>query len=379
MLTTSLQQLIIDRIRSQGPLSFAEYMRMALYEPGHGYYVNDSSSSKLGWEGDFYTSTDVSDFFAHCMGRQLLHMWEQLRKPDPFVVLEQGAGRGDLARGIRAWAAQEAPAFLNVLEYHAEDINRGHDALQSSLEIAITAPTPHVILSNELVDAFPVHIVEKRDDKLYEVYVTCGTLHEDALSEMLDEPGSPEIAHYLDTYNIPWKTFADGWRAEINLDALRWIQRTARLLSGTTRPSTTNNGFLLTIDYGEEAQALYTPDLPHGTLACYYRHQLTERPLTRPGEQDITAHVNFTALMQEGERQGLRQESFTTQGQWLEAMGILDELASIRARDFAILDTDRGSDRGQVALFQWKNLRQQVAALTDPYGMGNFKVLILSA
>ncbi len=374
MLVTSLQKLIIDRIQSQGPLSFAEYMRMALYEPGHGYYVNDSS--RVGWEGDFYTSTDVSDFFAHCMGRQLLHMWKQLGHPAPFVVLEQGAGRGDLARGVRAWATQEAPVFLGVLDYHAEDICRGHDALQSSLETSTISPTPHVILSNELVDAFPVHIVEKRDDKLYEIYVT---LHEGALSEILDEPGSPEIASYLDTYNIPWKTFPDGWRAEINLDALRWIQRTARLLSSATLPSTTRGGFLLTIDYGDEAPALYTADRPHGTLACYYRHQLTERPLTRPGEQDMTAHVNFTALMQEGERQGLRQESFTTQGQWLEAMGILDELASIRARDFSILDTDRGSDSGQVALFQWYNLRQQVVALTDPNGMGKFKVLILSA
>lgn len=374
MLATSLQKLIIDRIQSQGSLSFAEYMRMALYEPGHGYYVNDSS--RVGWEGDFYTSTDVSDFFAHCMGRQLLHMWEQLGHPAPFVVLEQGAGRGDLARGVRAWATQEAPVFLGVLDYHAEDICRGHDALQSSLETSTISPTPHVILSNELVDAFPVHIVEKRDDKLYEVYVT---LHEGALSEILDEPDSPEIARYLDTYNIPWKTFPDGWRAEINLDALRWIQRTARLLGSATPPSTTRGGFLLTIDYGDEASTLYTADRPHGTLACYYRHQLTERPLTRPGEQDMTAHVNFTALMQEGERQGLRQESFTTQGQWLEAMGILDELASIRARDFSILDTDRGSDSGQVALFQWYNLRQQVVALTDPNGMGKFKVLILSA
>jgi SAM-dependent MidA family methyltransferase len=374
MLATSLQQLIIDRIQSQGPLSFADYMRMALYEPGHGYYVNETS--KVGWEGDFYTSTDVSDFFAHCMGRQLLHMWEQLGHPTPFVVLEQGAGRGDLARGVYAWAAQEAPVFHSALDYHAEDICRGHDALQSLLETSTTTPTPHVILSNELVDAFPVHIVEKRDDKLYEVYVT---LHEGALSEILDEPGSPEIANYLDTYNIPWKTFADGWRAEINLDALRWIQRTARLLSGDTASSTTNGGFLLTIDYGDEAQALYTPDRQRGTLACYYRHQLTERPLTRPGEQDITAHVNFTTLIQEGARQGLRLESFTTQEQWLKEMGIQDELLRIRSHDFAIIDTDRSSDSGQVALFQWYNLRQQVTALIDPNGMGKFKVLILSA
>jgi SAM-dependent MidA family methyltransferase len=232
-----------------------------------------------------------------------------------------------------------------------------------------------VILSNELVDAFPVHLVEKRDDTLHEVYVT---LDGGRLREALGEPSSPEVATYLDSYNIPWQTFADGWRAEINLDAQRWMQRTARLFATTSSASTDRRGFLLTIDYGDEAEKLYTPDRQRGTLACYYRHQLTERPLTRPGEQDITAHVNFTALIQEGKRQGLHLESFGTQEQWLKQMGIQDELALIRERDFAILDTDRGSDRGQIALFQWYNLRQQVSALTDPHGMGNFKVLLLS-
>lgn len=369
MIATSLQERIINRIEEQGALTFADYMRMALYEPGFGYYVNDAS--RVGWEGDFYTSTDVSDFFAHCMGRQLLQIWKQLGQPAPFIVLEQGAGRGNLARGVRSWTVHEAPDLHNALEYHAEDIGTGHDALQASQEI-FKQRTPHVILSNELVDAFPVHLVEKRDDALYEVYVT---LSGGKLSEALGEPSSPEVAAYLNAYNVPWQTFEDGWRAEINLDALRWMQRTSRLLATA---STDQHGFLLTIDYGDEAEKLYIPERPRGTLACYYRHQLTERPLTRPGEQDITAHVNFTALIQEGERQGLRLESFGTQEQWLKQMGIQDELAQIRERDFAILDTDRGSDRGQVALFQWYNLRQQVSALTDPHGMGNFKVLILS-
>ncbi len=372
MLATSLQERIINRIEAQGAITFADYMRMALYEPGYGYYVNDAA--RVGWEGDFYTSTDVSDFFAHCMGRQLLSLWKQLGQPTPFIVLEQGAGRGNLARGVRAWTAHEAPDLHNVLEYHAEDIGTGHDALQASQEVS-TQQAPHVILSNELVDAFPVHLIEKRDDTLYEIYVT---LSGDRLSEVLGEPSSPEVTTYLDTYNIPWRTFEDGWRAEINLDAPRWMQRTARLFAPTSTASTDKRGFLLTIDYGDEAEKLYTPDRQRGTLACYYRHQLIERPLTRPGEQDITAHVNFTALIQEGERQGLHLESFGTQEQWLRQMGIQDELALIRERDFAILDTDRGSDRGQIALFQWYNLRQQVSALTDPHGMGNFKVLLLS-
>jgi SAM-dependent MidA family methyltransferase len=374
MMTTSLQQRIIDRIADKGPLTFADYMRMALYEPGSGYYVGDSI--RAGWEGDFYTSTDVSDFFAHCAGRQLYQMWEQLGHPAPFVVLEQGAGRGNLARGVRTWAAQSAPDFYAILDYRATDINTGYDALKSpgSTEQADTSlPPPAVILSNELVDAFPVHRVEKRGNKLYEVYVTA---LDDRLVEMLEEPSSPAVAEYLDTYAIPWTTFEDGWRAEINLDALHWIEHSASLLRGNSQGK---HGFLFTIDYGDEANALYIPERQRGTLACYFRHQLTEQPLTRPGEQDITAHVNFTALQREGKRQGLHLHTFTTQEQWLKQMGIHEELTEIRARDFPIIDRDRGSDQGQVALFQWYNLRQQVAALLDPNGMGNFKVLIMQA
>lgn len=372
MIVTSLQQLIIDRIQREGLITFAEYMRMALYEPGYGYYVNDTT--RVGWEGDFYTSTDVSDFFAHCIGRQLQQLWQQSGCPTPFLVLEQGAGRGNLAKGVRAWAAH-TPDFSTALDYRAEDIATGHDALLSSEMVPDSSTvTPAVILSNELVDAFPVHIVEKCDGRLYEVYVI---LQDGRLSEILDEPSRPEVAAYLETYEIPWTTFDDGWRAEVNLDALRWMERTARLLRGTPEQANTTPGFLLTIDYGDKAPLLYTPDRSQGTLTCYFRHQLTERPLIHPGEQDMTAHVNFSALIAEGQRQGLSLQSFTRQEHWLKEMGILEELTQIRARDFAILDTERSSDRGQVALFQWYNLRQQVAALTDLNGMGNFKVLIL--
>jgi SAM-dependent MidA family methyltransferase len=369
MFTSPLQQRIVDRIQQDGPLTFADYMYMALYEPGYGYYVRDAT--RTGWEGDFYTSTNISDFFAHCVGRQLYQMWEQLACPVPFVVLEQGAGRGNLARGVCAWAAQEASPFQAALNYRTEDICTGHDALQAPFEESSdNEHVPHVILSNELVDAFPVHIVEKHDGKLYEIYVDW---QNGCLREILGKPSSTEVACYLDRYQIPWTTFAEGWRAEINLDALRWMKRTAQLLAGPAK----KRSFLLTIDYGDRASALYTGERLRGTLTCYSQHQLSESPLIRPGEQDITTHVNFSALIDEGERYGLSLQTFTTQELWLKEMGIHDELARIRARDFAIIETERASDQGQIALLQWYNLRQQVSALIDPAGMGKFKVLML--
>lgn len=368
MQVSSLQQYIIEKIQQDGPIPFAEYMRMALYEPGYGYYV--TGAAKMGWDGDYYTSTDVAKFFAHCMGRQLQQMWEQLGQPARFAVLEQGAGRGDLAYEVLQWSEREAPAFYATLDYRSADIKKGQDALLSE-ELADFEPA--VILSNELVDAFPVHVVEKREDKLYELYVT---VQQGRLVEGLGEPSSTELVDYLDSFKLPWRTFSDGWRAEINLDALTWVKRTSQLLLGTVSKRK-RHGFILAIDYGDTAKELYIPDRHHGTLSCYYRHQLTDQPLLRPGQQDITAHVNFTALINAGRQQGLQLHSLTTQQQWLADMGIHEELERIRKEKFGIIDVDRASDQGQIALLQWYNLRQRVTTLTDPMGMGNFKVLIL--
>jgi len=408
----SLQQLIVERIQREGPITFAEYMRMALYEPGHGYYV--TGPTRMGWEGDYYTSTDISPLFAHCMARQLQQMWEQLGQPAPFTVLEQGAGRGDLGREIRSWVAQEIPSFHAALDYHTSDIHIGQDALQphptdapeadawgstdaipkghtvnrvptsspdksgpvssaSAPESVRTRFIASVIISNELVDAFPVHIVQKHDDRLYEIFVG---VQDGRLYEFLDEPSSQDVANYLDSYKIPWCTFEDGWRAEVNLDALCWMEQTAQLLLGTS-PKRKRKGFILTIDYGDTARKLYTRHRHRGTLACYFHHQLTDRPLARPGEQDLTAHVNFTALINEGRRHGLHLQTLTTQRQWLTDMQMYEELEQIRQRDFALIDHARASDQGQIALLKWYDLRQRAIALTAPGGMGDFKVLIL--
>jgi SAM-dependent MidA family methyltransferase len=400
-----LKQIIIEHIQHAGPITFAEYMRMALYEPGYGYYV--TGPARMGWEGDYYTSTDVSPLFAHCMGRQLLQMWEQLGEPAPFTVLEQGAGRGDLGREICSWAAQEIPSFYAALDYHSADIHSGQDALQPPMndsapssndkvgQLSTTdrsaseykyheSPTlppatpstfiPSVILSNELVDAFPVHIVEKHDDRLYEIFVG---VQDGRLYELLDEPSSQDLANYLDSYKISWHTFEDGWRAEINLHALRWMEQSTQLLLGTS-PKHKRRGFILTIDYGDTAHKLYIRHRHRGTLACYFHHQLTDRPLARPGEQDLTAHVNFTALINEAQRHGLRLQTLTTQRQWLIDMQMYEALEQIRRRDFALIDQARASDQGQIALLKWYDLRQRAMALTAPGGMGDFKVMIVT-
>ena len=367
MPVSSLQHAIIERMQQEGPISFADYMRMALYEPGYGYYV--TGEAKMGWEGDYYTSADVSNMFAHCMARQLKQMWENLGSPDQFGVLEQGAGRGNLAAEVKIWADQDDTTFAAALDYRLSDIKIGQDALQLKTEDF----APKVILSNELVDAFPVHVVEKKGDQLRELYVT---IENGRFAETFDESADTTLVEYLEHFKIPWHTFPDGWRAEINLDAFIWMQQACQLLLGS-RPNRKRRGFLLAIDYGDSAKQLYIPDRYHGTLASYYQHQLTDRPLARPGAQDITAHVNFTALIEAGRQRGLRLQTFTTQRKWLMDTGIYEELERIHKQHFEITDHDRASDQGQTALLQWYNVRQRVSALTDPTGMGNFKVLIL--
>jgi SAM-dependent MidA family methyltransferase len=402
MNASELQHIISERIQRDGPITFAEYMHMALYEPGYGYYM--TGAAKMGWEADYFTSTDVSRLFANCMGRQLFGMWVKLKRPGHFIVLEQGAGRGHLAEGVRSWAQKEVPMFYKVLDYRTEDIRGGTDAtgkvttdmhyvqgeadnisLRNPNQDDPRVPTQHytapvptrgrgsvnrempsVVLSNELVDAFPVHVVEKRDARLYEVFVD--VQQDGSFFEVLDEPSRPELAGYLDTFKIPWRMFEDGWRAEINLDALQWIQRTAGLMG---------KGFVLTIDYGDKAKALYTAWRRRGTLLCYYKHQANERPLIHTGKQDITAHVNFSALIAEGRRLGMRLHRFTTQRDWLQGLGIEQELEQRYLNEFADAEYARATDRGQVALLKWRDVRQRVSLLTDPDGMGDFKVMIL--
>ena len=454
MPTTTLQERIIERIQREGPLTFAEYMRMALYEPNYGYYVTDAA--KMGLEGPITTPAAMSlpssptAWAGNCgtcgnnwASQHLLRCWSRARavetwrkayapgpnakpptctppsittpkistqvrmrsmplQPDPHTghptryphiprPTPQGDRKGRPYHDTRRAACAAESWYGRPLRspwgagrwrrspwggggWRRSPGERGDsDGRSEAGDVEGVDNGYHVILSNELVDAFPVQRVMVYEGQLYEIYVD---VKDGRLYEVLDEPSTPQVADYLDHYKIPWRTFGDGWQAEINLDALRWMQSTAGRLHKTPR-ATRGRGFLLVIDYGDKARALYTKNRRSGTLASYFRHQFTERPLVRPGEQDITAHVNFSALIEEGRRQGLRLHSFTTQREWLARVGIHEELDYLRKTEYAAMDTERASDRGQTALFKWRNLHNQVAALTDPTGMGNFKVLIM--
>ncbi len=353
---TPLEALILEQIRAAGALTFAEYMDLALYHPQLGYYT--SGAPKVGWTGDFFTSAHLHPLFGACLARQLHQMWEALQRPQPFLVVEEGAAQGLLARHIESAARQTAPALAEALRYQTVEVGRrGEEATAA----------PHVILSNELIDAFPVHVVESSQGALQEVYVT---EQGGQLIEQVRRPSSDALVAYLDRFRVDWRRFGAHypWRAEINLRALDWMRATAaRVAPG---------GFVLTIDYGDTARRLYTSRRRRGTLLCYYRHTTNEEPLARPGQQDITAHVNFSALIEEGRRAGLRLSRFTTQRAFLLGWGIREDVEALRATRYAAADSERHTDQGQADLLRYYSQRNAVNALLDPNGLGGFRVLM---
>jgi SAM-dependent MidA family methyltransferase len=390
-----LEQLIIEEIARAGPLSFARFMELALYHPRLGYYAGSGSGHEpLGWSGDYFTSGDITPLWGWAIARQLHQMWELLGKPTPFDVLEPGAGRGLLTVEVWRYALERAPEWAAALHYTLADRAPVDSPLRAARESrliaalttlqvpaerlrSVTDPTAAFapgevtgcVVSNEMVDALPVHIVVALAGTLSEVFVGLDAHdpHGKRLVEMLAPPSSPAVAGYLDRLAIPWRTFPDGWRAEVCLAAEPWLEGIAGLLG---------RGFLLTIDYGDTARRLYTRDRRHGTLAVYAQHRHGEHPLANPGGQDLTAHVNFSALEAAGRRSELHTAGFTTQAAFLDNLGIRAEMDALMKKRFPLAETARQTAAGQLDYLRSSSLRASVRTLLDPSGLGGFKVLI---
>ncbi|MGH2484806.1 MAG: SAM-dependent methyltransferase, partial [Ktedonobacterales bacterium] len=221
------------------------------------------------------------------------------------------------------------------------------------------------VISNELADALPVHALEKRAGALSEVYVSADAASS-GFAETLGEPSSLDAACYLDRFHVPWRGYPDGWRAEVCLAAEEWMRAVAASIA---------RGYALTIDYGDTARRLYTPERRRGTLATYSRHHFGDQALAQPGRRDLTAHVNFSALVLAGWEQGLRLEELTTQAAFLERQGIRAEAEALGRRLYPAADTERWTDRGQADLLRRKGLSGAVATLLNPRGLGGFRAL----
>lgn len=353
---TPLAARLAQRIRAEGPISFADYMRACLYDPEFGYYQRESSS-----RADYYTSVDVHPLFGALIAQQCAEMWRSLGMPAPLHLVEFGAGAGHLARQVLDHLQQTLPEFYAAVKYVAieagaarrqaaemllaRNIAAGHCSLAAEPPASIENG---IILSNEFLDALPVHRVAQSGGRLREIFVDHGP---DGFREILGELSSASIADYFAAQKIE---LAEGQEAEAAPEACQWIARAGRAL---------RRGFVFTIDYGHHAPELYDSRHMRGTLLAYENHRCNEEFYLAPGEQDLTAHVNFTALRDSGVRAGLEWTGMVSQTHFL--------LALARAGDFRILEPPGASDteRARVRLL-FKNL-------IYPEGMGEtFQVAI---
>ncbi len=312
-----LEQAIIEKIRAHGPLTFKTFMEMALYYPELGYY---SSGRAIGCSGDFYTSPHLHPIFGAMIALQLQEIWELLDRPSHFYAVEQGAGEGHLCKDILQHTELLALSFRDSLHYvivepfpayrlRQQKTLEGQSSLVKWTDsLNELEQVTGCIFSNELLDSFPVHLVEI-EQEAFEIYIN----HDGQIfHEQKGRLSSGELKDVLNTLKLP----AGKFRTEINLEAGKWLKQCSDALS---------HGYLLTIDYGYTEREYFSEEHSRGTLICYRNHQYNENPLDHIGNQDITAHVNFTHLMRWGEDAGFRTLGYCPQGTYLISLGI-DEM-----------------------------------------------------
>ncbi len=364
-----LVALIAGEIRATGPITFARFMQLALYTPELGYYT--SPATRIGRGGDFLTAPETHPIFGAALARQVAAVWRHLDRPTGFVIREYGAGTGALAASILAALAVDAPDLAASLRYEAVEANpyrrrelesmaaRGGEASPASFgaeafvamgptEVPETPPAAAgLVLANEFFDAFPVHIVEQNEHGLDEVFVTTGP---SGFAETIGPPSTPRLAERFATEDI---VLAPGQRGEVAFGLEEWFSDIASWLA---------SGLVVVIDYGHRAQDLYVPHRRRGTLLGYLDQQVVDDPLVAVGRQDLTAHVDFTAVEGAATHAGWTVFGTTTQAQYLVDLG-LEELL------------ERGRSDATQSFGAYLELRTAIVRLLDPRHTGGFRVL----
>jgi SAM-dependent MidA family methyltransferase len=368
----SIREQIEREIRERGPMPFSRYMQISLYDPSHGYYSRNAE--QFGKAGDFYTSSDVHAVFGRLLARQFEEIWQALDRPPQIEILELGPGRGLFARDVLDWCNKKFPDFFAALTYTAQESSPAlRVKLQDNLREHIDAGSAHVgtaatgcpaerssapvgihrslspkgpliVFANEFFDALPVEIVGAH-----------GKLHVELENDRLRETWLPPLAEeleFLDRYGVHPEA---GERIEVPMVAQSWIRQVAHSIP---------QGMLLIIDYGYTRNEQLA-GRHRGTLMAYRHHSVSPDPYQAPGEQDLTAHVNFTALAAACAEAGMRVETLLTQSQFLMGIGEKNQFAD------AFEDCRVPQERTKVAL--------QLKHLVTPVGMGEgFQVLIAS-
>ena len=351
---------IASEITSSGPIPFVRFMELALYHPQHGYYMRppESGTERIGWSGDFYTSSDVHPILGQALAKQAAQIDALLGSPDPFTVVEMGPGKGllardflkaidsqhgELSRRLRYVLIERSPAMHTLQQQQLQPwLNQpGRLTWLEDLTSLAPASVTGLLFSNELPDAFPVHRIQMVGKEPQEIFVD---YQDGRFAECLKPLSQPALRNHLQRLRLE---LPDGYRTEINLQALSWMQQVAGSLA---------RGVVITIDYGHSAQDLYGPDRSKGTFLCYYSQMASDDPYERVGLQDMTAHVDFTSLATVGEEGGLSVTGFTNQMSFLMGLGIEEMISR--------LDPESPQFRAAIHLLK-------------PEGMGRtFKILV---
>ncbi|PAW68106.1 MAG: hypothetical protein B9S30_06410 [Verrucomicrobiia bacterium Tous-C5FEB] len=355
--TPSLTEKILRQIDENGPLDFAAFMELALYEPALGYYA--SHARQIGRNGDFFTSVSTGPLFGELLARRFLRYWHEIGEPQKWRVIESGAHDGTLAFDILTAIDAISPTAAAALEYAIaeplETLRAAQNAklarfannirqVDNPLELA-NERLPGIAFGNEVLDALPFHLVERHESSWLELRV--GRDGETSLTWTRQAINNPALIAALAPLG---EHFTDGHRAEIRTNFADFL---------TPLSAALDHGLMIWIDYGFAAADLHHPLRHSGTLRTFSNHRAGDDPLADPGERDITAHVDFTAVAQAAMKLGGKAVNFHNQGAWLTEL----------ARDWL---TNREGDPSTTEIRQFQTL-------THPAQLGGkFQVLEIS-
>ncbi|NWK56465.1 SAM-dependent methyltransferase [Verrucomicrobiaceae bacterium N1E253] len=313
-----LMEEILHSIQQAGPLNFKAYMAMALYHPQWGYY--SGHRQRVGTDADFITSVSVGPCFGMLLARRILTHWQESQNPESYHIIEPGAHHGELCCDILDTLAKLSPDCYHSVRYHLVETT---PALRAAQEKRLASRHPDkyhthtslgeikqsigpvigTILSNELIDAFPVHLIQSNNGEWQELMVE--SVDGETLTLAAHPLSSAELIAFCQSLG---RHYPDGYTSEYNSGIDRFVNDAAELLK---------SGLMITIDYGHAQDDYYHPDRTSGTLQTYYRHQKSDNPLLHPGEIDITTHVDFTRLQHGAEARGFHSASLRTQASYL--------------------------------------------------------------
>ena len=325
---------ISSEITRTGPIPFVRFTELALYHPQFGYYMRQPDGAdreRIGWSGDFYTSSDVHPILGRALATQARQMDKLLGCPTPFMIVEMGAGKGLLARDCLAAIHVEQDDFASRVRYVLIERSPAMRELQrqnlapwlskpglvtwvEGLDGLAPQSVTGLFFSNELIDAFPVHRIQVTTGQTEEL---CVDYRDGRFEECLKPLSTPALDQFLQRLKPTWP---DGYRTEVNLQALEWMDQVAQRM---------DRGFVVTIDYGHTAQDLYGADRKDGTFLCYCQQLTGDVPYVRIGQQDMTAHVDFTSLATVGTASGLSVTGFTNQMSFLMGLGVEEMIGEL--------------------------------------------------